>query len=93
MRIFDFFKSSDGEAQPKLSSEQKAIRAAGRVKNQKILDRLRTQYESLAYELRDVETDVKITKNDRDRVSKRIITKSTFLKHEIEIREDLLRWL
>jgi hypothetical protein len=72
---------------------QKLQRASAILRHKRIATNLKNEYEVLAYQLRDAETDEDVPRSEREKVSDRIIARMTMLKHEIDIREELLQWL
>lgn len=92
MKLFTFFKQKK-PGLPKLSPDQVISR---RTINQRHVNRIKNleeEFDSLSNELKEAEFNSNMTKVEREKLSDHLVRRMTFIKHEIEIRRGLLKWL
>ena len=89
MSLFKVFKGSDKRDTPEEKINKKNVKA----RHNNRISNLKNEYDVLSRKLKDVELDIDMSKNEKDKLSDRLIRRMTLLRYEINIREELVRWL
>jgi len=89
MGLFKVFKGSNKKDTP----EEKINKKNVKTRHNNRISNLKNEYEVLSRKLKDVELDVDMAKSEKDKSSDRLIRRMTLLRYEINIREELVRWL
>lgn len=63
------------------------------IRHQKRIDNLAEELHQISKQLVFVESNPELTKNEREKQSDNLIRRITLIKYEIDIREDLIKWL
>lgn len=91
--MFNFLRKKEQEVKKAESLNQKANKKNIESRYRNRINNLKDEFEILSRQLKDLELGIEITKSEKDKQSERLIRRMTLLKHEIEIREGLIRWL
>lgn len=92
MKIFDFLKKKE-PARLQVSREQKITMRLAITSHKKRIENLGEEYKRLTKELGELELDVELTRNERQKLSDTKIRRMSLIRHEIEIREGQIKWL
>ena len=63
------------------------------LKHEKRINNLNAELETIMRDEKELESNLNITKVERDKTSNRLIRRMTLIKYEVGIREELLQWL
>ena len=94
MRLLDLFKKSKKEPERiKLTDHQRTIKE-GAIRLHKVrIENLNEEFEGLSAKLEKIESVFDVPRSFKEKESDLIIRRMSLLKHEIEIREGLVKWL
>lgn len=100
MKLFSIFRKKKEKEEvleePKevrISPEQELHNRNIVLKHEKRINNLNAELKTIMRDEKELESNLKITKVERDKTSNRLIRRMTLIKYEVGIREELLQWL
>lgn len=94
MKLFDMFKTKKESPERLSSSENHAVTRRSAVeRHKKRIDNLNCELEQLFNELELTESNFDMVRNEREKRSDAIIRRIALIKYEIDVREELVKWL
>lgn len=94
MKLFDIFKKKkEEETKPLLSEVQRKLAIAAINGHKARISNLIEELERLTIDLSSIDTEISKTKAEKNKKTDNIIRRMTLIKYEIDIREELIKWL
>lgn len=88
-----FRRKKESVVEVKKSPEQELNGKNVALKHIKRINNLNAELEVIMREEKENESNLEITKAEKDKTSSRLIRRMTLIKYEVGIREELLQWL
>lgn len=94
MGLLDIFRKSQKEESKRIITDDQAKAVKLAIANHKTrVENLREQMTLLGKEIEHTHLDISVTTSERNKKIHSLVRRVTLIRYELEIREELIRWL